>query len=548
MKSVARRFGSTVAVAAGLAAVTLALALCGAPAPLVAAAAVVALVAVMVQSGRRPRPVLASIGVVVAIAVVVELVDLAQAGIGAVLAGVLVAVAGLLDPMLGERIRPRVRARNLPGVSDTPVQGSPYIRPLAVAGLALVVGLLVVWVARLLTSDAVRVIGEVVGVAVLLVTVGLLVRATLGLRAAVRDRRHGTVDDAVVAALDDHRPEFAIYHSGSGAGAYQVRMWVEPLLATGKSFVVVVRDEQLLDLLGDIGVPVLATPELAGLERVLVRSIRAVFYVNTDPGCVDGVRHLDRTHVHLNHGDSDKPASYHPMIAMFDQVFVAGQAAIDRFADHGVQIPAEKFVIVGRPQIADLADHNTTPVPGHPTVLYAPTWRGGVKEMAFSSLPAGEALVQGLLDRGARVIFRPHPLSHRDAASVAAVARIDARLRAAPGKAGHLTSDQVMDADVFGLFDLSDILLTDVSSLATDYLATGKPLGVVDVGGAGELPVQRAAVRVLAADPAEGIERLLTGDDLATVRRELRTHYLGSVPPGRRDTRFVDAALRAIDS
>ena len=47
-----------------------------------------------------------------------------------------------------------------------------------------------------------------------------------------------------------------------------------------------------------------------------------------------------------------------------------------------------------------------------PTVLYAPTWRGHVEETMLYSLPTGERIVAALLDRGATVIFRPHPFSY----------------------------------------------------------------------------------------------------------------------------------------
>jgi len=79
----------------------------------------------------------------------------------------------------------------------------------------------------------------------------------------------------------------------------------------------------------------------------------------------------------------------------------------------GVSIPAEKFRIVGRPQVEDVVPV-TTPISSiaTPTVLYAPTWRGHVEETMLYSLPSGERIVSALLERGATVIFRPHPFSY----------------------------------------------------------------------------------------------------------------------------------------
>ena len=99
------------------------------------------------------------------------------------------------------------------------------------------------------------------------------------------------------------------------------------------------------------------------------------------------VRFSQLTHIQMLHGDSDKASSYNPVTAMFDKVYVAGQAGIDRYAANGVYIDPAKFEIVGRPQvekirvaqgpIADLANQ---------TVMYATTWSGLYTDMQYSSL------------------------------------------------------------------------------------------------------------------------------------------------------------------
>ena len=69
-------------------------------------------------------------------------------------------------------------------------------------------------------------------------------------------------------------------------------------------------------------------------------SLRAAFYVNASSGNGALVRFQHLTHVYLGHGDSDKPPSYNPTHAMYDQIFAAGPAATRRYAAHGVTIPA----------------------------------------------------------------------------------------------------------------------------------------------------------------------------------------------------------------
>ena len=75
----------------------------------------------------------------------------------------------------------------------------------------------------------------------------------------------------------------------------------------------------------------------------------------------------------------------------------AGPAAIDRYGVHGVDIPASKFEIVGRPQVETVRPAGGSGPPT--TVLYAPTWRGHVSETLLYSLPQGEKIVRSLLER-----------------------------------------------------------------------------------------------------------------------------------------------------
>ena len=160
----------------------------------------------------------------------------------------------------------------------------------------------------------------------------------------------------------------------------------------------------------DVRVPIIFRPTLRSLEEVIVPSLKVAFYVNNAARNSHFVERRELTHVWLNHGDSEKPACYNPVHAIYDLIFAAGQAGIDRYARHGVHIPAEKFRIVGRPQVEQI-----TPARGPiaaikaPTVLYAPTWQGPYADSRVYSLPSGRQIVAEALRRQVRVIFRAHP-------------------------------------------------------------------------------------------------------------------------------------------
>lgn len=515
--------------------------------PIVAALALVLTVGLVVVGRLRPGPALRLMALVGLIATFVPSVREDNTPWLAA-AAVLMVCTGLIGEPLDSRLVPRVRVAQLPGLPDDR-------RPQTLGPMGSVVQIGIVLFACLLLVKALVDLPDWTDSIFLLIVLAVLARSVLRLRAAVRARRAKTVNRTVSNALVDYAPSFYIYFSGPVTGDYQVRMWLPYLEQLGVPYAVLARDPKMLARAAALtDRPVIACQRLGSLDDVMVPSVRALFYVNTHAQCVDGVRYLDRTHVHLNHGDSDKPSSYHPMIGMFDQIFVAGQAGVDRFSRHGVLVPEEKFRLVGRPQVAGVLDHNTDPCPGRHTVLYAPTWRGGVQDMSFSSLEYGERIVRGLLDLGVRVLFRPHPLSFKEKASAATIARIDDLLTSAASAAvPHVTSSRMLQDPISDSFNLSDALVTDVSSVASDYLHSGKPFAVADLGatGAGQpvdptaYPVLQAAyVLDMAGDMSDQLRTMLDEDPLAATRSELRTYYLGDHPD--EVGAFVDAAADAI--
>lgn len=468
----------------------------------------------------------------------------------ALIVGVAVVVA-LAQGALHGRVVQRIRAVNLPGVpSDQRAQ-----EPGALTSVVPTAGALL---ALLLIAESVWDLPAYLSAIAFLITLGWLGRCGMRLRDMVQARRGGRADLEVRAALERYAPQFYVYFSGPVAGDYQLKMWLPYLEQLGVPFAVLARSSQMLPRAARLKTtaPLISCPVVTGLDVCMVPSVRAVFYVNINGSIADGVRYIDRTHVHLNHGDSDKPASYHPIFAMFDHNFVAGPAAIERFARHGVSMPEEKCVIVGRPQVAAVVEQNLHPLTGRRTVLYAPTWQSGMREMSLSSLEHGERIVQALIDDGARVIFRPHPLSAGQRQAVETIARINAMLVSArtPG-CPHLTSSQALKEDIIGNFNRSDSLVTDVSSVASDYLASCKPMAVVLPTGtealadAEEYPVLRATYLIDLGDDdlAARLAPLMDGqsDPLEAVRHELRSYYLGDEPDSVR--LFLDAAKSVLD-
>ena len=142
------------------------------------------------------------------------------------------------------------------------------------------------------------------------------------------------------------------------------------LESLGKRFIVVTRFERSnAEIARLTRAPIVLCRTLESLEETVVPSLRTVFYVNNGLKNTHYVEHRELTHVWLNHGDSEKPACFNPVHAIYDKIFTAGQAGVDRYARHG-QISPEKFEIVGRPQVTGI-EIATRPVStvAAPTVL-----------------------------------------------------------------------------------------------------------------------------------------------------------------------------------
>ncbi len=339
----------------------------------------------------------------------------------------------------------------------------------------------------------------------------------------------------VQTALSDYAPEYVLYFSASAAGVYQVRQWLPHLIAMPRRFVVLTRENALVAPIAALvpGVPVIASPRLVTLDALVVDSIRAVLYVNNGMRNTHMLRHTHLRHVQMLHGESDKAPSVNKFARAYDQLYVAGQAAVDRYELFGVHVDPAAIRIVGRPQ----ADGVSRALPeGRPTVLYAPTWEGWNSTTTETSVGlSGVAIVRRLLERGdVRVIVRPHPTTGlADRRLLRPVHEMRELVERAGGD--HVWSSVDGDLSLVDCFNLCTIMIADVSSVMADFLRSEKALVVTDVDDLGEqqfhesYPTSRAAwvLRSDAANLDEIIDDALGADSYREQRPVVRHYVLG---------------------
>ncbi|MEV0649662.1 CDP-glycerol glycerophosphotransferase family protein [Phytomonospora sp. NPDC050363] len=391
------------------------------------------------------------------------------------------------------------------------------------------------------------------------VIAGLAVVAIVNFSAVLnawRERRSSTHghngDQAVWDALEKHAPQFMVHYSAPAGTEYHVGMWLPYLEALKVPYMVVLRENRGIAAMARLTkAPVVVAPSMGQLEQVIVPSLKAAFYVNNGMKNVQSIRFSHLTHIQLLHGDSDKASSYNPVTAMFDKIYVAGQAGIDRYRDNNVLIPEEKFTIVGRPQVSEV-EIVRTPIAdvASPTVFYAPTWSGWFTDTNYCSLSIAEKILTGLIERGATIVFRPHPYTARNPASARQMARVEQLLAedaAKTGRAHKWGKTTTKDMSLFECMNACDAMVSDVTAVASDWLYSEKPFAITDMLDEGErfhksFPLSQAAyvVKSNASNVPDVLDRLLKLDPLADRRRDMKTYYLGDFP-GTYVNGFLDA-------
>jgi hypothetical protein len=349
------------------------------------------------------------------------------------------------------------------------------------------------------------------------------------------------------------------YFSTQPNSEHQVAMWYPYLTRIGLPFVIIVREAAAFPVVASMtDVPVVYCADDTFLEQLITPSMNACFYAANGVKNSQMVRFAQLTHIQLLHGDSDKVSSYNPFTAIYDRIFVAGQAGIDRYGANGVSIPAQKFDIVGRPQIEHVAV-NAVRIADAPAkvVLYASTWAGNYAGPSYCSLHHGEKIVRGLLDAGATVILRPHPYAGRDPDTARRLARLEQILAADRDMSGrrHLYGDSASARmSLLECINAADAMISDVSGVASDWLFSEKPFALANVLGEDRVafetafPLARAAY-VLDQDVSnldEVLAELLKTDSLTATRRALKTYYLGDFPAASYADAFVDAARKYV--
>ena len=485
-----------------------------------------------------------------------------------VTAGTVLAVwACRLVTILAQRLSQRLRAvpvswRNLevPGVRRSEPLGagafSDAVNWPSSGSLVLAIAL----AAHLLGADPSVVVGAAAVSAAIAIATAVV--SVIDLLRARRDTPLETVVDLLGAALADLAPQVGLYYSRPEAIGYIANVWMPTLEQLPQRSVVICREAYNAELIETDRLPVIWVRRAGDLERVVPPSLGLALY----PSNVAKNNHLLRLpgifDVFIGHGDSDKGGSATVLTRIFDEAWVSGPAARDRYRIADVGVRDEQVREVGRPQLAEIERHAAPLSESHAgtdgvstwdyTVLYAPTREGFFAAWEYSSILAqGEGILTGLLGMpGVRVLFKPHPgTGTDDPAYGLEVQRLAALVETAGAPHEVVTGAE----GLYHAFNRADLLVSDISSVITDFLASGKPYVVTNSGTLDEdafrglFPSAQGAY-VLSGSGAE-VTALVTDalehDSQAAARRRTAEYLLGDSQsdPVTRFVEAVDAVL-----
>lgn len=146
---------------------------------------------------------------------------------------------------------------------------------------------------------------------------------------------------------------------------------------------------------------------------------KIVFYLfNAQSNC-RMVAFRNVSHVFITHGESNKKSSVKPITRIYDHVVTSGQVGIDRYLKAGIfteyDIESNRVIRLGNTFVGQ---NNYQYNKESRTLLYAPTWEGGVTDENFSSITQDihKTLLEVIKVKNIeKLIIQTHPnLGHRD--------------------------------------------------------------------------------------------------------------------------------------
>lgn len=330
-----------------------------------------------------------------------------------------------------------------------------------------------------------------------------------------------------------------IIHTGEGMthGPAHLSQWIPFFEQSGEQYIVLVRNVDLYKWVQDTYpfVAVVYAKNPTDIENLLnnLAFIKGIYYLSNTGNMIHTLRFNGYQHVFLGHGDSDKTASAHKFFRVYDEIWVAGQAHIDRFKHAGFETRHLNFVKVGRPMLANVLKNNEAEWATRrtPKILYLPTWEGVYEEGNYSSVRISAIMLTEIHHRfklPMEVKFHPSTGS-RDKILTNVNQQIGIELQRLG--ADFMVVDRL--TPVGNLISNANIYICDISAVVSECIAGNAPLFVyipkdkeIKISQSDMSYEDYAYVFSNVEELCEQLEQVLNGNDFKKEQRLKAMDYL----------------------
>lgn len=287
-----------------------------------------------------------------------------------------------------------------------------------------------------------------------------------------------SIKTAGLEALKEKRYKFYFVCFGEKPDSlYWLNDWLSIFSDFNVDFLVVLRSEELqswiFESYPDVdSVTVNGFQQVVELRKATQNTSLALYPINSMYNHLF-IRLTQLRHVFIGHGDSDKLSSANKVLRMFDEVWCAGKAQVDRILNQDFNCSSLRLRKVGRPGLKQLLSISENSVQEQRKFLYLPTWEGSDERWDYSSINDLENIVNTVLvDDKAIINVRLHPfIGRRNKTLVETIKQL---------KDKYSSNFQVefsgTERPLVQVLNDYSYFICDISSVVTECLAVNRPI------------------------------------------------------------------------
>lgn len=272
-----------------------------------------------------------------------------------------------------------------------------------------------------------------------------------------------------------------LLHTGEGLthGPSHLDQWISHFIKSGEKFAILIRNKALFNWAIEkySTIDIVYAKSANNVENVINKLpfLKAIYYFSNTGNLIHTLRYNRYQHIFLGHGDSDKAASAHKFFRVYDEIWVAGQAHIDRFKNAKFNTDHIKFVKIGRPNLKDvLLELNKERINTTKRVVYLPTWEGVYEENNYSSAHIAPVMLNEVFKKyDCSLDIKLHPvMGSRDSTLLG----LEKTLIDTFSKNQDKVEIHSKDVPVEEIIKDADIYICDISAVVSECISTLSPI------------------------------------------------------------------------